>query len=420
MPRKVPWPPPVYHRGESDVIRLRLAPGKYRDVTLGPSGSAESRQEYARIVAEVEAHGRVLGVKGDVTVAELAAAYLAVAEREMEFRSYARARRAFKGVCALYSRTKAIDFGPLALQTVRAQWVGERLSRRYVNKLVTTVRAAWRWAVAAEMLPGDRAAALGALSGLRRGKSQAKEREKVRPVDLHQVEAVLPHLPPIVADLARLQLATGMRPGEACQIRPCDIVRPWKVVDGVEVWLYRLDEHKNDWRGHHRWIPLGPRAQEILAPYLDRRKPDAYCFSPKEVTEQWCRENGRTVGRRRGRQPGLHYTTQALDKVVRRACSRAFPPPQEVARRAGEGLGGKEDKTTWLARIGPAGVARLKAWEQEHSWRPNQLRHTRATEIETAYGREDARCVLGHKNPTVTAIYAESVDRAAKVMAAIG
>jgi integrase len=53
-------------------------------------------------------------------------------------------------------------------------------------------------------------------------------------------------------------------------------------------------------------------------------------------------------------------------------------------------------------------------------WSPNQLRHSVGTWVETEYGREDARCVLGHTTPQTTAIYAESVERAAKVVAKMG
>jgi integrase len=97
-----------------------------------------------------------------------------------------------------------------------------------------------------------------------------------------------------------------------------------------------------------------------------------------------------------------------------RACKRAFPPPQPLAKRP------TEHTKTWLKRIGQAGLDRVREWEKAHAWRPNQLRHTRATEIETQFGREDARCVLGHKNPSTTSIYAESVERAARVMAQVG
>jgi hypothetical protein len=53
-------------------------------------------------------------------------------------------------------------------------------------------------------------------------------------------------------------------------------------------------------------------------------------------------------------------------------------------------------------------------------WSPNQLRHLTGTLVETRYGREDARCVLGHDCPSTTAVYAQSVERAALVMAKEG
>lgn len=421
MPPKAAWPPPIYVRAGKDVVRLRLAPGKYREVTLGPAGSAESRQEYARIVAEIETHGRPLDARKDLTVAEVTALYLRSAERDLEPRSYARAKRAFAGVCKLYARRPAVEFGPLALATVREAWVGEELSRRYINHLVNAVKSGFRWAVTAELLESHRAEALGMLRGLRRKKTKAKERPRVKPADPDQVQAVLTQLPPALADVCRLLMVTGARPGEILALQPADVVRPWKVVDGVELWLYRMDEHKTAWKGHHRWIPLGPRSQAILGPYLDGRDPLGYCFSPREVAAGELRARGRAVRFGPTRDPGEWYCTEAFDRIIRRACRRAFPPPAPLARLTGKGHnGGFESRAVWMARLGEAGQEQLRAWEASHSWRPNQLRHSRATEIETEYGREDARCVLGHRTATTTAIYAESVDRAAKVMAAIG
>lgn len=395
MPRKAPWPPPIYERGGKDVVRLTIAPRKYREVTLGPAGSAEAKQEYARIIAEIEHHGSTVERVADLTVVELCDRYLRQMEESQEPRSYGRAVRALGGVCDLYGRRPAVEFGPVALSTVREAWVGEGLSRRYINHLTNSVKQCWRWAVASEILPGDRAHALAALPGLRKRKTKAKETAPIRPPDLGQVTAVLAALPPILADFCRLLQATGARPGELLALRPCDLVRGWKVVDGVELWLYRLDSHKTDWRGHHRWIPLGPRAQGILARYLERAK-DRYCFSPREVAA-WAARERKAKPRRGGeRLPGERYTTQVLDRAILRACLCAYPPPA--------GLSGEA----------------IAAWEQEHSWRPNQLRHLVGTQVETEYGREDARCVLGHRSPSTTAIYAESVDRAAIVIAKIG
>lgn len=387
MPRKKEWPPPIRQRGGNDVVRIRSAGGAVRQITLGPEGSEQSRQEYARILAEIEAHGAPIHAGESLTVAELAVRYLRHCRQEKEHRSAERAVRAFREVCRLYGRTRADEFGPLALVAVRDAWIREGLARTYINQLVVAARSGFSWAVSVEILPSHRADALRTVQGLRKGRRSrgAREPEKIRPADLGDVDATLPCLPPIVADMVRLQLVAGMRPGELCAVRPCDVVRDWMRVDGVSIWLIRYDEHKNDWRGHHRWVPLGPRAQALLAPYLEGRAPDAYCFSPREVAQQFAREHGREYRPGRKREPGLMYLTTAYDAVVRRACRRAFGTSVE-----------------------------------SRGWSPNQLRHTRATEIETSYGREDARCVLGHRTQSTTAIYAESVERAARVMAKVG
>lgn len=55
----------------------------------------------------------------------------------------------------------------------------------------------------------------------------------------------------------------------------------------------------------------------------------------------------------------------------------------------------------------------LTEWRQQHRWHPNQLRHTRATEVRAAFGLESAGAVLGHANLDVTQVYAERNERAA-------
>jgi len=96
------------------------------------------------------------------------------------------------------------------------------------------------------------------------------------------MEATLPHLPPLVADLVKFIRYAGCRPGEACGIRPCDIEQTGKV------WTWTLASHKTAWRDHERVVMLGPKAQAVIQPYLDRiaKTPERYCFSPRESEEQ--------------------------------------------------------------------------------------------------------------------------------------
>ena len=78
------------------------------------------------------------------------------------------------------------------------------------------------------------------------------------------MELTLPYVAPQVAAMIRLQLLTGMRPGEVLCMTPRDIDQ------SGDIWIYEPEKHKNRWRGHRRLIPLGPQTQELIAPFLDR------------------------------------------------------------------------------------------------------------------------------------------------------
>ena len=73
------------------------------------------------------------------------------------------------------------------------------------------------------------------------------------------VEATLPHLPAVVADMVRFQRLTGCRPGRGLQLRPCDVDRTG------DVWMYTPASHKTEHHGRERVIYIGPKAQEIVA-----------------------------------------------------------------------------------------------------------------------------------------------------------
>jgi len=54
-------------------------------------------------------------------------------------------------------------------------------------------------------------------------------------------------------------------------------------------------------------------------------------------------------------------------------------------------------------------------------WSPNQLRHTRATELRKQFGLDAASAVLGHAKVETTQLYAEkNLELAARVALATG
>ena len=112
------------------------------------------------------------------------------------------------------------------------------------------------------------------------------------------------------------------------------------------------------------------------------------------------------------RAPKAKYDHTSYAHAVARACDLAFPPPKHLRKKKGESI------REWKARLGEKGLAELKAWQTEHRWHPNQLRHTFATKVRKEHGLEAAQVLLGHAKADVTQIYAEKNEALAVAVAA--
>src|SRR5262249_13073729 len=145
----------------------------------------------------------------------------------------------------------------------------------------------------------------------------------------------------------------------------------------------------------------------------------AYLFSPREAMEGYLRANGRTVRHGKSRVPGERYKVTSYDRAVTCGCRRAFPHPTLVEIDALP-VNGREKamlRHKWIVDH----KAELRAWHRAHHWAPNQLRHTKATEIRREHGLDAARAVLGHTSPAITEHYAElDAEQAAAVMELLG
>jgi integrase len=379
---------PSYRRHRQSgraVVTLPDGLGRRRDVLLGPYGTPESRHEYARVIAEWEANGRRLlqtPALADVTVNELILTYWKFAEEYYRKNGKPtsqqdRIRLALKPVREHYGHTAAKNFGPLALRAVREWMVKQNWTRGYVNSSVGCIKRMFKWAVENELVPPSIYHGLQAVSGLKRGRCEARETRPIRPVADEHVDATLPFLNPAQRAMVQLQRFTGMRPGEVCIMRPSDVDR-----SNAKTWIYRPECHKTEHYGIERFVFLGPRAQDVLKPFLFR-DPGAYCFSPREMMElRWAelRRRRKTkvqpsqLSRKKRRPkkiPGDHYTVGSYEHAIADACKRA-------------------DR---LARDVQSQIAKPQVFVPH--WHPNQLRHTKATEIRREAGLDAARVVLG-------------------------
>lgn len=381
MPKKHSPPSYRFHKARNCAVVTIGGQNHY----LGPYGSPESHERYARLIAEhfgnngcPPAAAPSYGL--DITVNELVARYWTEHVEKYHTKNgkptdrRAHIRLAMRPLCDLYGGTLAREFGPRRLKLVRDRMIESRLhergrvARTYINDHVGIIKRMFRWAVAEELVSPQIHQALGSVESIHRGRDRrVRESKKVLPAPEKDVEAVLEVVSPQIGAMIRLQMRTGMRPDEVTIMRPCDVDR------SGPVWHYVPESHKTEHLGIQKIILLGPKAQQVLTPWLDR-EPTAYCFDPREVVEAALarrRRSGKPVTKRRrqrrSRRVREHYDDESYCQAVQRACEKA-------------------------------GV---------QTWSPGQLRHSAATRIRRKYGLEAARLILGHQSMATAEIYAE-------------
>jgi len=177
------------------------------------------------------------------------------------------------------------------------------------------------------------------------------------------------------------------------------------------------ESHKTEHHGKKRIIYLGPKAQELVQPWL-KNNLTAYLFSPIEAEQE--RQAKRRANRKspmtpsqtkrklkhnRTHSPRDHYDKGSYRQAIHRACDKALSPPEDILAE----------------QLNPEQRQELKKWQKDHRWSPNQLRHSAATFLRKEFGIEAARMILGHSSSAVTEVYAEQDDtKAIEIMTQVG
>jgi integrase len=410
---------------------------------LGPWDTPESHAEYDRLVNLWLANGRRGNPEPEQSPApppedELSMAGLMVAYLGHVDSYYVKngrrtsepdtIRQAMKFVRRLYRNLPAAKFSPKKLKRVRQAMIdhditrirkardpetgkvvvdpetgkprletvveARGLTRKFINKQINRIRLMFAWAAEEELLPVAIHRGLMKVKPLRKGKSDAREKPRVRTVPPESIEAVLLLVPETIRAMIQAQLLCGCRPHEICEIRVTDID-----VSDPEVWQYRPQRFKSE---HHneeddpdkdRVIFIGPKCQQVLKPFMATAKM-GYLFSPLRSEE--ARNEQRKANRKspmtpsqakrkpRGRKRAPIrdcYDVASYRRAIRRACIKAGVPV----------------------------------------WSPHALRHSAATAIRKRFDVEAASVVLGHSDLHTIAIYAEKDHSLARrVMAEVG
>lgn len=371
-------PQPHLHKTTGQA-RVRC---KGRDYRLGPWGSPQAQARYAQLVTELQAtYGLGRPREGAIVlVSEVSARYLAHAQTHYQKNGQATnelgtVTLAIRELLPLFGAKEANRFTPLDLKAARSAYANGKRCRATVNRMTQHIRKMFRWACSESLVSGDTWNALEAVEHLRAGRCGLRDSSGRSEVSADHIEAILPFLMPPVVAMVRLQLLTSARPGEICAMRPIDVDLDAKKWQGC--WLYRPAEHKTEHHGKRRLIFIGPSAQAVLVPFLERDA-EAYCFSPTEAAAARGMLRYAKGSRRR---PGECYTNDSYRRAIARACEAAEVPV----------------------------------------WTPHQLRHTRSTELDELAGDDAARCVNGHATINMTKRYTHRDARiAAETMARYG
>jgi integrase len=251
-----------------------------------------------------------------------------------------------------------------------------------INGTIDRIRQLFKWAATKKFIPREKWSVmepdLKLVRSLLRGKTTAPDGPTDRTVKDELVEATLPHLPEVAADLLRFQRLTGCRPKEARMLTLNDIdTRPLPDYEGL--WVYRVPDWKLSWRERHipRQIVIGPKAQAIVQKWIGRMDGDgsSAVFSPRLSVRnptRWIDPAGtqptktKRHGPKKKRKHNAFYSAGALNTCIRRVCEK-----RELPR-----------------------------------WTTNQLRHSRLTEIRLYQSLEQANAVGGHARINQTQHYA--------------
>jgi len=353
---------------------------------LGKHGSKASKKEYERRVAEYLANGRKLPptlVKNGISCQELTIHFLEWAEgyyvkNGKQTATFDHCRNAVSLLIKHYGNESVNNFTPFALEFLQNQWIEKGLARPTVNRYVCFVKKMFKRGVKYGWVDAYTNYALDAVENLKKGRTKAPEYRDIQPVDEAVVDRTLPFLPPIVADMVRVQRLCGMRPQDVRNMRFCDIDRSRKV------WCYRPFTYKTEHTEQPRLIPVGPKAQAILTPYLAEKEetPESFLFSPKDSVQlqriekrrkrKSFNKQGRVQPSQKNRSkpnpkraPREQYTKDSYGNAITRACEKAGVP----------------------------------------SWTPNQLRHAAGTNTTANYSLEAAKELLGHASVKTTEKY---------------
>ena len=279
-------------------------------------------------------------------------------------------------LCQHYGNWPVNDFHGKDLEKYRRILINEnKYCRKTINKRIVIIRSAFKWGAFEEFVTYETLTTLTSLTFLKKDEEGTVDNPPVVSVPREIVEATLPFLPTVVADMVQVQLDSGARPSEIREMREIDIIK-----FRSDLWIYiplhdKTESKRADF--DKRKVRFGPRSIKLIRRNFTKNKED-YVFRPEEAAKEAqkraserlkelypksVKSKGKKAETTKKYKP--FYSNWSYLTAIRRACDRAGVP----------------------------------------HWHPYQLRHLRCTEIEEKYGIRVAQILLGHKCLNTTLVY---------------
>ncbi|MBO4541337.1 MAG: tyrosine-type recombinase/integrase [Bacilli bacterium] len=315
----------------------------------------------------------------DMTVRDLSSLYLDYlsSEKKKKKKTLEVYIYSLRSLCDIYGDCKLGNFNGQKLANFRQKLIDSgKYIRKTINKRIVIIRSAFNWGCFMEFVSSENLKTLENLPKIREGENGTKEGTRVRSVPRKNVEATLPFLPSVVADMVRLQLSTAARPEEIRIMRECDIDK-----SDPSLWIYRPSHDKTMGRrkeGKSRKIHLNRKDIEIVRRNFNPNKKGDYVFRPEEAAKE-------------------------AQKIASERLKALYPNSVKSTKKKSETT--KKYKPFYSNYCYVQAISRGCERAGVPHWNAYQVRHTRLTEIYHKYGIEAASEMAGHESITTTMIY---------------
>ena len=243
-------------------------PRTRRQIYLGPIGSTESNIAYSEWIQEFlreTAGTRTVVQNSPNQIGELVGRWLEYCER-----TYRRRDGRPTGELGICSRAAEL-LGPLAdvsiremtrahLLSIRDELIAQGQARQTIKHYISRIIRCFKYGALNEWVPEDLAIRLAQLPALRA--DQGRRSAVVRGIPWKHCVAIYRHLQNPWKSIFAWHLLTGQRVETALSVsrQTLDMTRT--------PWIYSPLQHKGLAKGFDLHIMVGPKARNVLAPYL--------------------------------------------------------------------------------------------------------------------------------------------------------